>query len=551
MLFTEAPGQAWKGQSVSALGRRLSRSGSLLAAVALAAPVGLSATSAGAATARGPATTAIQHRNVRVCPAPPIGHAACYTVLRQAVTPSGKPAPSASSPTGLSPSAIDQVYGWTPGSNGQGNGAGETIAIVDAYDAPNIASDLNTFSDQYGLPRLGACGAGATACFTKVDQTGGTNYPRSNSGWDLEISLDVEWAHAIAPDASILLVEARSSSLANLMAAEDYAGAHATYVSNSWGSSEFSGESSDDANFAAPGTSFFVAAGDAGLGAQYPSSSPDVISVGGTSLALTMSGATVTSAVETGWSSSGGGCSAYEPATSAQRALPTESQAGCGASRATPDVALDADPSSGVSVYDSEGYQGQRGWFQVGGTSASTPMWAARSADTGTTVGSSYVYGASISYNDIVSGNNGAPALPGYDLVTGRGSWIDGGAVVTAGASSGSGGGGGTSSDSVWVPSGGISYSAAPHGKAMLVQVGVVDANGPVSSATVSITVENDTTSAIATASGTTGSNGTVTFKLTKAAAASYTTTITGITGANLTWASSSGESSYTAYYGG
>jgi subtilase family serine protease len=232
--------------------------------------------------------------------------------------------------------------------------------------------------------------------------------------------LDVQWAHAIAPGAKILLVEASSNSFANLLAAEDYAKTHAQYVSNSWGGSESSGEAANDSHFAQSGVSFFVSSGDSGLPAQYPSASPNVISVGGTTLHF--SGGAFSS--ETGWSGSGGGCSAYESATSAQQALPTFTQVGCGTKRGTPDVSLDADPASGVSVYDTTRYQGQSGWFQVGGTSASSPMWAARSADSGAVVNSAYVYGSSITYRDITSGNNGASALTGYDLVTGRGSWL-------------------------------------------------------------------------------------------------------------------------------
>jgi subtilase family serine protease len=94
----------------------------------------------------------------------------------------------------------------------------------------------------------------------------------------------------------------------------------------------------------------------------------------------------------------------------------------CGGKRATPDVSLVADPASGVAVYDSTRYQGRAGWFVVGGTSASSPMWAARSAVAGTTVDAAYVYGNSITYRDITSGNNGAPCQPGFDLCTGRGS---------------------------------------------------------------------------------------------------------------------------------
>jgi subtilase family serine protease len=145
-----------------------------------------------------------------------------------------------------------------------------------------------------------------------------------------------------------------------------------------------------------------------------------VISVGGTTLHFDRSGNFTT---ETGWSSGGGGCSAYEQATSAQSAFGKYAQVNCGGARATPDVALDADPVSGVAVYDSVRYQGRTGWFTVGGTSASSPMWAARSADAGVVVDSAYVYGSSIGYRDITTGNNGASCLVDFDLCSGRGSW--------------------------------------------------------------------------------------------------------------------------------
>jgi subtilase family serine protease len=326
----------------------------------------------------------------------------------------GKPKPpSNSNPGGLYPAAIKAAYGFSTSSTA---GASQTIAIVDAYDDPGAESDLATFDKQFGLP---ACTT-ANGCFRKVNQTGGTHYPRANSGWALEISLDVQWAHAIAPGAHILLVEASSNSFTNLLAAEDYAAAHAKYVSNSWGASEFSGEQSYDSHFSSSAASFFFAAGDAGLPAEYPSSSPNVISVGGTTLHFDTNG-NLTS--ETGWSDGGGGCSAYETATTAQASFSGYGQVNCNGKRSTPDVSLDADPASGVAVYDSTAYSGRTGWFVVGGTSASTPMWAARSADAGVAVNASYVYGSSISFRDITSGNNGASCLVGYDLCSGRGSW--------------------------------------------------------------------------------------------------------------------------------
>ena len=321
------------------------------------------------------------------------------------------------SPTGLSPATIKGVYGFSADPNA---GAGKTIAIVDAYDDPTAEADLAVFTSQYGLPDCTT----ANGCFSKVNQTGGTTkYPRTNAGWALEISLDVQWAHAIAPGAKILLVEATSNSFANLLAAEDYATANADYVSNSWGGSEFSGETGPayDGHFNRPGVSIFVSSGDSGTPASYPSASRYVISVGGT----TLNNIGTTSFSETGWSGSGGGCSAYETATSAQSSFSSGGSVNCGTKRGTPDISLDADPSSGVSVYDSTRYNGQRGWWTVGGTSASSPMIAARAAVAGVVVDSAYVYGlSSSSLRDITSGDNGALCLVGYDLVTGRGSWL-------------------------------------------------------------------------------------------------------------------------------
>jgi subtilase family serine protease len=332
-----------------------------------------------------------------------------YLVGKRAPAVSSGVTPFATSPTGLSPAKIKAAYSFSTSATA---GSGRTIAIVDAYNDPTAAADLAKFSTQYGLP---------AASFTKVSQTGSTtSLPATNASWALEISLDIEWAHAIAPGAKILLVEASSNSDANLFAAENYAKAHATYVSNSWGGAEFSGESSYDSTFSASGVSFFVSAGDDGLGAEYPSASKNVISVGGTTLNLTSSGAVSS---ETAWSDSGGGCSAYESPAAAQAAFAQYKTLGCGTHRATPDLSLDANPSTGVSVYDSTPYQGSSGWWTVGGTSASAPMIAARGALGGSVDNAARIYGTAITYRDITSGSNGASAKVGEDLVTGRGSW--------------------------------------------------------------------------------------------------------------------------------
>jgi uncharacterized repeat protein (TIGR02543 family) len=323
----------------------------------------------------------------------------------------------ATSPTGLSPGTIEGAYGFT---SAPGAGSGRTIAIVDAYNDPSASADLNAFSAEYGLPLECTGPSSPSPCFefTQVNQTGGSALPTDDPGWDLEISLDIEWAHALAPAASILLVEADDESDSNLLAAEEYAADNAAYVSNSWGSSEFSAESALDPDFAQPGVSYFAAAGDLGGEVDWPSSSPGVISVGGTSLKFTSGGSL---AQESAWSDGGGGCSLYESASSYQ----STGSVNCGGMRATPDLSLDADPNSGVSVYDTNLYDGQSGWWTVGGTSASTPMVAAEAAVNGVQVNASYLYAspANIPLRDVISGSNGYPAQPGYDLATGLGAW--------------------------------------------------------------------------------------------------------------------------------
>ena len=350
-----------------------------------------------------------------VCAKPRAGVGQCLIhVLKPSdATPEG----SVATPTGLPPSVIKGVYGFSTAS---GAGAGQTIALVDAYSDPDAASDLDTFSSQYGLPLECTGGSLPPSCFdfNQVNLGSGSGLPSGDEGWGLEMSLDIEWAHALAPAASILLVEAAGSDFASMLAAEQYAGEHANYVSNSWGAEEFSGETAYDSYFTQPGVSYFAAAGDDGAEVLWPSSSPDVISVGGTSLSFTSAG---TLAQETAWSGSGGGCSSYESANIYQ----STGSVNCAGARATPDLSLDADPDSGVSVYDSISFEGQTGWWTVGGTSASTAMVAAEAAVTGADVGAKYVYTspANIPFRDITSGSNGYPAEPGYDLVTGLGSW--------------------------------------------------------------------------------------------------------------------------------
>jgi hypothetical protein len=316
---------------------------------------------------------------------------------------------------------VAHAYGFDQISFGgvTGDGTGQTIAIVDAYNDPSIATSLANFDRQWGLP---------DPVFTKVDQNGGTNYPANNSGWALEIALDVEWAHAMAPGANILLVEANNNSYANLFTAVNYAAnSGASAVSMSWGSGEFFGETSFDATFAAAsGVSFLVSTGDNGAPGGYPAYSPYVVAVGGTNLVADSQGNYIS---ESGWSGSGGGISTQEAQPNYQSGTVTQSST----QRTIPDVAYNA--GAGIYVYDS--FRG--GWFSVGGTSAGAPQWAAlvaianqgRSLNTLPPLGSSPSQGSqevlTDLYNlqgdltDITTGNNGFAAGPGYDLVTGIG----------------------------------------------------------------------------------------------------------------------------------
>jgi subtilase family serine protease len=243
---------------------------------------------------------------------------------------------------------------------------------------------------------------------------------KANSGWAVETTLDVEWAHAIAPDATIMLVQAASANNGDLLAAVDYATSHGAHVvSMSWGSNENPNQTSDDVHFQVPGVTFFAASGDSGSGTIWPSTSPNVVAVGGTHLAVDASGNVLS---ETGWTGSGGGLSSVYAAPSYQSGLGFSK-------RAVPDVSYVADPATGVSVYDSVRSQGQQGWLVVGGTSAGSPQWAAltacvngqRTSPLGSTLNDLYANPGT--FRDITSGSNGAfSCAPGFDLVTGLGS---------------------------------------------------------------------------------------------------------------------------------
>jgi subtilase family serine protease len=314
-------------------------------------------------------------------------------------------------PIGITPDQIKTIYNL-PHDGGHG-----TIAIIGAYNDSLIESDLNDFSAQFNLPLCTT----KNGCFEKHVMS---KTAKDDSGWDMETTLDVEWAHAIAPRAKILLVEATTPSGANFLKAIDYAVKRkdVVSVSMSWGGAEFPEEVSLDSHFAKSSAIFFASSGDNGTGASWPASSPYVIGVGGTSLSFNTNG---TLKKETAWGGSGGGVSAYEkqPPYQSDYSIPK-----AGGMRAIPDVSYDADPASGFPIIRSGT------WRTVGGTSAGAPQWAAI-ATLGTNISNSRFYADKAGSNntkyfrDIVSGTNGScgyicDARTHYDYITGLGSPI-------------------------------------------------------------------------------------------------------------------------------
>jgi subtilase family serine protease len=329
---------------------------------------------------------------------------------------------ASTSPVGYVPQQISHAYGFDLLT---GDGTGQIIAIVDAYGSPTAQNDLNVFSAKFSLPA-------ATIQFV------GAKTGQTNAGWALETSLDLQWAHALAPKATIILAVAKSASLTDLLSAVDAAvAAKATVVSMSWGSSEFSSEANYESHFQKTGVTFLASSGDSGSGYFWPAASPSVVSVGGTSLYLDATGNAISP--ETAWSGSGGGLSKYflQKPTYQQGWQPY-------AQRAYPDVSLVADPNTGVAVYDTTKYNGLSGWFQVGGTSASAPMWGAVIAlanqQRTKTAGGVTLNGSNAAiyklagtppaingnyFFDVKSGSNGGyTAIASYDEVTGLGTPI-------------------------------------------------------------------------------------------------------------------------------
>ncbi|WP_330339707.1 putative Ig domain-containing protein [Streptomyces sp. NBC_00557] len=368
-----------------------------------------------------------------LCGRPSPGHAACFAQRRTDIKQRLAAAVAAAAPSGLSPANLHSAYNLPTTA-----GSGMTVAIVDAYNDPNAESDLATYRSTYGLS---AC-TKANGCFKQVSQTGSTTQlPTNDTGWAGEEMLDVDMVSAVCPNCSIILVEANSANDTDLGIAENEAvSLGAKFVSNSWGGSEASSQTTEDTQyFKHPGVAITVSAGDSGYGAEYPATSQYVTAVGGTAL--------TTASNSRGWSESvwhtsstegtGSGCSAYDPKPSWQ------TDTGC-SKRMEADVSAVADPATGVAVYDT---YGGSGWAVYGGTSASAPIIAGVYALAGTPGSTDYPakypYAHTGNLYDVTSGSNGScstsyfcTARTGYDGPTGWGT-PNGTAAFTAGSTSG------------------------------------------------------------------------------------------------------------------
>ena len=344
--------------------------------------------------------------------------------------PTGSIVPAAQ-PAGETPASLGCVYNLVSnplagcpinGTTQVPTGGSGVIVIVDAYDYPTAAADLATFSTTFGLPQ---------ANFSVQYASGRKPTNGCRSGWQGEEALDIEWAHAMAPNAQIVLMEASSASNSALysavQAANSYIAAHGGKgeVSMSWGGSETSSETSSDHYFTQSGVVYFASSGDS-PGVIYPSSSVNVVSAGGTQVNRNSSGAYTN---QTAWSSGGGGPSAYESRPSFQNAI----QSIVGSKRGTPDLSFDSSGGSPVAVYNSGCYGG---WLEVYGTSVASPSLAgiinsAGSFHTSSNAENTQIYsnlGFAQYFTDVTSGSCGThSAATGWDFCTGVG--VDNGLV--------------------------------------------------------------------------------------------------------------------------
>ncbi|HWG24830.1 S53 family peptidase [Actinospica sp.] len=416
--------------------RRLIAGVAALSLALLGLGVGLAAPAEAATGSTGPTPF-----GCNVSTSPGVMHCLGYTTKHSSRASANARSETTGSSTtvGYIPSQLRSAYNLTATGS-----SSETVAVVDAFNDPNAAADLATYRSAYGLP---ACTA-ASGCFKQESETGTGSLPSTDYGWSEEESLDLDMVSAICPGCHILLVEASSATEADLDTAENTAaaGSGVVAISNSWGGTESSSETTDDAAFHHTGIAITASSGDSGYGVIWPAASPYVTAVGGTSLSKASNSRGWTESV---WSTSstegtGSGCSAYESQPSWQTNLSLP--AGCG-KRIVADVSAVADPATGVAVYDTANSCGSSswcdllislglatgadGWVQVGGTSAASPIIASVYALAGNTSGignGSYPYSHRSALNDVTSGSTStcSPAYlctaeTGYDGPTGLG----------------------------------------------------------------------------------------------------------------------------------
>jgi subtilase family serine protease len=344
------------------------------------------------------------------------GEARCFALWSSTQTDATRATASATTPPkhAYTPADMTDVYQLDTSL-----GAGQTIAIVDAYDDPHVEADLALYRKTWGLPPCTT----ANKCFRKVNQRGGTTPPHGDPGWGVEISLDVQAVSAVCPNCSILLVEADSPAFTDLgLAVNTAVRLGADVVSNSYGGDEYGGSARLGTKFYThPGVAQVVASGDFGFGpAEFPASWPAAIAVGGTSLTRTTTGWD-----ENAWWGSGSGCSAWfdKPAWQQDANCPM---------RTVADLSAFADPEPGFAVYDTYGLGRHSGWIAVGGTSVSAPLIAGMVglAGNAASLGSAkYIYKHRSGLADVVGGSNGycggdylCQGKVGYDAPTGWGS---------------------------------------------------------------------------------------------------------------------------------
>ena len=385
----------------------------------------IAAEAAGSAHASQPAPTAADSGYTHACSAVlVVGKESCLALKRSGMHPeaAGVSPDAIPSGVGYGPSQLQSAYNLTSAS--AADGAGRTVAVVDAYDDPTAAADLAAYRSAAGLP--------VVPSFKKVNQEGAASplpsEAPSSDDWTLEESLDLDMVSAACPLCNIVLVEADDDSGDGLYVAQNSAASLAGYISNSWGGTEASTDTTDDSTyFSHSGVVTTASAGDSDYGVIYPATSPNVVAVGGTSLSTASNSRGWTESVwntTTGSEGTGSGCSAYEPQPSWQTSL---GLSGC-SKRIDNDIAADADPATGPAVYDTS--NGNGGWNEVGGTSASSPFIAASFALAGNagSTPADDIYTHTSNFYDVTSGNDGScspaylcTAETGYDGPTGIG----------------------------------------------------------------------------------------------------------------------------------